>query len=257
MKICLRLPLIPFPHPWQANERVRRVSGTSQVITTVAGNGSTGGSGDGGPATSAELNDPAAVAIDGKGQLLIADCANHRIRIVDLTTGIISTVAGNGTNGFAGDGAQATTAMLSYPSGVAVDRDGVLIYIADANNQRIRTVDGSGVIITIAGNGNEGYLGDGGPASLATFQFPNGLAVASADGALFIADRANSAVRRIDAGADRVISTVAGNGRPGFSGDGGPATAAEVSDIFAVAVDATGNLFIAGARASTTCNRGH
>ena len=209
-------------------------------ISTVAGTGTAGFGGDGGPATSAQLNIPRAVAVDSSGNLFIADWGNGRIRKVD-TSGTISTVAGNGTAGFSGDGGPATSAKLNIPRGVAVDSSGNL-FIADWSNGRIRKVDTSGTISTVAGDGTFGFGGDGGPATSAQLSFPTGVAVDSS-GNLFIADTANHRIRKVDTSG--TISTVAGNGTAGFSGDGGPATSAKLNFPFGVAVDSSGNLFIA------------
>jgi PKD repeat protein len=217
------------------NNRVRKVSGG--IITTVAGNGTPGFSGDGGQATSAQLHYPESLALDATGSLYIADYGNHRVR--KLSNGIVTTVAGDGTPGYSGDGGQATSAELRYPAGVAVDAQGNL-YIADAGNDAIREVSG-GVITTVAGNGTAGSSGDGGPATAAQLDFPDGVAV-DARGNLYIADSNNNRVREVSGG---VITTVAGNGTPGFSGDGGQATSAQLSDPEDVAVDKQGNLYIA------------
>jgi sugar lactone lactonase YvrE len=163
------------------NNRIRKVSGGT--ITTVAGNGNLGFSGDGGPATSASLAQPEGLAVDSSGNLYIADTRNHRIR--KLSGGTITTIAGNGTPGFSGDGGPATSASLYNPGGVAVDSAGNL-YIADSNNNRIRKVSG-GTITTVAGNGNAGFSGDGGPATSASLNYPIGIAVDSA-GDLYTAD---------------------------------------------------------------------
>jgi sugar lactone lactonase YvrE len=212
----------------------------SGVISTVAGNGTAGFSGDGGPATSAQLYNPYGVAVDTAGNLFIADATNNRVRKV-TPGGVISTVAGNGTGGYSGDGGPATAAQLYSPTGVAVDTAGNL-FIADPGNYRVRKVTPGGVIGTVAGNGYQGHSGDGGPATAAQLYYPYGVAVDTA-GDLFIADTNNYRVRKVTPGG--VISTVAGNGTPGFSGDGGPATSAWLYMPFGVAVDTAGNLFIA------------
>jgi sugar lactone lactonase YvrE len=222
-----------------ANQRVRKVS-ASGVISTVAGNGTPGYSGDGGPATAAQLAGPSGVAVDGAGNLFIADNGNERVRKVSAT-GVITTVAGNGTPGYSGDGGAATSARLSRPLGVAVDAAGNL-FIADSSNNRVRKVSVSGVITTVAGTGTSGYSGDGGPATSAWLSYPSGVAVDAA-GDLFIADSSNNGVRRVSASG--VITTVAGNGRYGYSGDGGPATSAQLYFPQGVAVGAAGDLFIA------------
>ena len=221
------------------NDRIRQVS-PDGVIRTVAGNGIRGFSGDGGPAANASLALPQAVAVDAAGNLFIADTENYRIRQVSLD-GVIRTVAGNGILGFSGDGGPATNASLNLPQGMAVDAAGNL-FIADSHNGRIRQVSPDGVIRTVAGNGILGFSGDGGPATDASLNFPQGVAVDAA-GNLFIADAENHRIRQVS--PDGVIRTVAGNGDYGFSGDGGPATNASLSSPKGVAVDAAGNLFIA------------
>jgi sugar lactone lactonase YvrE len=225
------------------NQRIRRVDGTTGIITTVAGNGTYGFSGDGGAATSASLAYPYGVAVDAAGNLLIADYGNQRIRQVDGTTRIITTVAGKGTYGFSGDGGPATDASLNNPLGVAVDGAGNLL-IADTYNQRIRRVDGTtGIITTVAGNGMAGFSGDGGPATDASLNNPSGVAVDGA-GNLLIAVYGNQRIRRVD-GTTGIITTVAGNGTAGFSGDGGAAISGSLNNPVGVAVDAAGNLLIA------------
>jgi sugar lactone lactonase YvrE len=234
------------------NHRTRRVDAATGIITTVAGNGLSGFNGDGGPATSARLNVPIAVGVDSAGNLFIADVFNRRIRRVDAATGIITTVAGNGTRGFSGDGGPATSARVGSPFGVAVDNTGNL-FIGDTSGHRIRKVvpgaDGQitgandEIITTVAGTGSNGFSGDGGPATSARLNSPFGVAVDSA-GSLFIADLFNERIRRVDA-ITGVITTVAGTGVAGFSGDGGPATRARLNGAPGVAVDSAGNLFIA------------
>jgi uncharacterized protein (TIGR03437 family) len=222
------------------NYRIRKVS-PSGIISTVAGNGQRGFSGDSGPATGARLGQPAGLAVDAAGNLYIADYGNQRIRRVS-PAGIISTVAGNGQQGYSGDGGPATSASLQGPWGVAVDAAGNL-YIADQFNDRIRRVSPSGIISTVAGNGQRGYSGDGGPATSAALSYPAHVAVDAA-GNLFIADQENHRIRKVSAAG--IISTVAGNGAYKFSGDGGPATAASLNGPRGVAVDAAGNMHIAG-----------
>jgi sugar lactone lactonase YvrE len=218
--------------------RVRRVDAKTGIITTVAGNGMAGFSGDGGLATSSQLNNLNDVASDAAGNLFLADNSNQRVRRVGVKTGIITTIAGNGTAGFSGDSGPATGAELNFPSGVAVDAGGNL-FVADSSNSRVRRVDfTTGIITTVAGNGTFGSGGDGGPAVNAQLGFPNGVSF-DALGNLFISDN-NGRVRRVDAKTS-VIATVAGGGT---GGDGGLATNAQVSPQ-KVSLDAAGNLFIA------------
>ncbi len=219
--------------------RIRKVT-PNGVISTIAGNGVVGFSGDGGPATAAQLANPFGVAVDTSGKLYISDSGNARIREV-TPDGIITTIAGNGTTGFSGDGGPAIAAQLYIPRRMAVDDRGNL-YVADLFNSRIRKVTPDGVISTIAGNGKSGFSGDGGPAGAAQLFVPSAVAVDGL-GNLFIADEGNSRIRKVT--PDGVISTIAGNGIVGFSGDGGPATAAQLAGSSGVAVDSLGNLFIA------------
>jgi sugar lactone lactonase YvrE len=209
-------------------------------ITTVAGNGTAGYSGDGGAATSAQISYPYGIALDSSGNLYIADTHNHRIRKVS-TSGIITTVAGNGTGGYNGDNISATSAELNAPSGVALDSAGNL-YIADLGNSRIRKVSTSGIIATVAGKGSPGFSGDSGAATSAELTMPCAIALDSA-GHLFIADRDNYRIRKVD--AKGIISTVVGDGTAAFNGDHIIATSAEIASPTGVAVDSSGNLYIA------------
>jgi sugar lactone lactonase YvrE len=202
----------------------RPVSG----IFVVAGNGSPGYNGDGGPATSAEIMNPAGIGVDRVGNLYIADAGNHRVRKVAVD-GAISTVAGNGDAGYLN------------PLGAAVDAAGNL-YIADAANHRIRKVGLGGAMSTVAGNGISGYSGDGGSATEAGLNYPSGIAVDSA-GNLYIADTYSQRIRKV--AVDGTISTVAGNGNAAYAGDGGPAVEASLYDPVGVAVDVGGNVYIA------------
>jgi uncharacterized protein (TIGR03437 family) len=209
-------------------------------IQTVAGNATFEGfSGDGGLAIQAWLLAPRGLAFDSTGNLFIADSANHRIRRVDLH-GVITTVVGNGTAGFSGDGGLATTAMLNYPSAVAFDASGNLL-IADSQNNRVRRVDPQGFISTIAGNGSAGGAGDGGPASQAAVFSPCSLALGP-DEAIYVATCNYPHIRRFTIGG--TISTVAG-AIPGFSGDGGSAAAANLGFPEGIAFDQAGDLLIA------------
>jgi trimeric autotransporter adhesin len=212
------------------NNRIRKVS-SAGIITTVAGDGAPGFSGDGGPATSASLNHPMGVALDGSGNIYIADEYNNRIRKVS-TTGTITTVAGSGGPGNSGDGGLATNAQLYYPTGIALDGSGDL-FIADSNNNRVREVSSAGIITTVAGNGNAGFSCANGSATGVALHTPQGVAVDAA-GNLFIADFVNNRIRVVNASG--TINTFAGNGKAGYSGDGGPATSAELYNPSGVAV---------------------
>jgi sugar lactone lactonase YvrE len=207
-------------------------------IRTIAGGG-TGG--DNIAAIQSLLTTPGGIALNANSNLFIADTGANKIRRVDAVTGIITTVAGTGTAGFGGDGAVATSAMLKGPQGIAVV--GQLIYVTDTGNNRIRMIDGSGNITTIAGNGAASSSGDGGPAVAAGLNAPRGIA-ADTRGNLFFADNGSQRIRRIDAATGTII-TVAGTGVAGYAGDGGPATAALLSNPLGVAVDSAGDLFIA------------
>jgi len=221
------------------NNCVRMVN-TLGIITTIAGNGTGGYSGDGSAATAAELGYPAAVALDAAGNIYIADAGNNRIRKVS-TIGVITTIAGTGVAFYSGDGGQATAARLNYPMGVTLDTYGNL-YIADLSNNVIRKVNTSGIINTIVGTGIAGYSGDGGQATAAELNQPYGVAL-DAVGNLYIPDYNNNVIRMINTSG--IITTIAGNGSFGFSGDGGQATAAELNSPKGVTFDAVGNLYIA------------
>jgi sugar lactone lactonase YvrE len=220
----------------QGFANVRKVN-RKGTITTVAGTagGSSLFSGDGGPATTAKLNGPLSIALDPTGNLYIADSGNNRIRRVD-NKGVITTVVGNGEAGFSGDGGPAAAAKLADPEAIAFDAAGNL-YVDDYNNSRIRRVDRKGIIKTVAGTGEAGFSGDGGPATAAKLSEVEGISV-DENGNLLIADTSNQRIRRVD--EKGVITTVAGTGKTGNSGDGGPATAATFHDPVSVVADSDG-----------------
>ncbi len=278
-----------------ANSRIRKVT-PSGIISTIAGTGVAGFTGDGQPAAQAQINLPRGLDIDAQGNLYFSDYQNHRIRKID-TAGIITTVAGSGSTGFSGDGQPATQAVLNNATDIAVDTDGS-IYIADTNNHRIRKVNPAGIISTVVGTGQGNSSGDGGPSlsagvfspiavaldpsgaliiaegnkirkavvggnistvantsNAASFSGDNGLATAATlqaprgvtvgpDGVIYVADTSNSRVRRI--GTDGIITTFAGGGRASAaSGDGLPANQAQLSSPSSTGLDAQGNLYIA------------
>jgi sugar lactone lactonase YvrE len=224
------------------NNVVRKVN-TAGIISTVAGTGSAGYSGDGSPATAGRLNGPRGLAWDGFN-LYIADTGNHAIRRVDRY-GVLSTFAGTGIQGFSGDRGQARMARLNTPNDVTVQTVGsnVVLYIADSGNNRIRKVDQLRFITTFAGKGSSGFSGDGKPATSALLASPRSVWV-NAAGTVWVADTLNYRIRKID-GAAAIITTVAGTGQPGFSGDGGPALAAMIAAVQGIALDTPGNLYLA------------
>ena len=226
------------------NGRIRRID-RSGTITTIAGIGDGHFGGDGGPAVGARLDEPTGLAVDSEANLYIADTANHRVRRIDRS-GTISTVAGTGVGAYGGDGGQATEAQLHAPSDVALDSTGN-VYIADTWNNRVRRIDPAGMISTVAGNGEsslQGDKGDGGPAPQARMDEPISVALDSS-GNLLIIESGTSSVRLVDPSG--TISTVAGRGDRGYSGDGGPATASALGSPRGIAADSSGNIYIADA----------
>ncbi|MBK7762586.1 MAG: hypothetical protein IPI46_04345 [Bacteroidetes bacterium] len=221
----------------QANHRVRKID-TLGIITTIAGNGIMGSSGDGGAASLAQLQNPSGVAMDALGNLFITE--NNRIRKVN-TSGIISTITGNGTGGFNGDGSMAINASVNYPYGITADKLGN-IFFADANNHRIRKIATNGIITTIAGTGSTNYNGNNLPATNSNLHTPIGVEVDDA-GNVFIADLNHHRIRKVNTLG--IMTNYAGNGNHGFSGDGNLATLAQLNYPAGIAVDAIGNLFVA------------
>jgi len=218
------------------NNRIRRVSATG-IISTVAGNGTPDSTGDGGLATNAAIRLPVGVVIDGFGNLYFSENVTHRIRRVD-PTGIITTIAGNGSPAFSGDNGPAAKAQVYGPSGLALDAAGNL-YIADTNNQRIRKIDTNGMITTVAGNPTAASTGDGGLATASRLSSPTAVAFDN-KGNLLIAE--GNRIRKVNASG--IISTVAGSNAAGATGDGGPAISATLATPNGVTVDAVGNIYI-------------
>jgi sugar lactone lactonase YvrE len=228
--------------PDSGNNAVRRVDAATQIITTIAGTGQAGYSGDGGLGTNAEMNEPVHVVFDRIVNLYVTDARNERVREINSKTDIITTIAGNGVAGYYGDQGPATSAELNFPDGIAIDGNGN-IYVGDASNNRVREINTtSGDITTVAGVGVAGYSGDGGPATAAELNFPSRPFV-DANGNIYTADYNNNRVRKIAAGTG-IITTVAGTGVAGYSGDGGVATSAELNGPISIAVDSAGVLYI-------------
>jgi DNA-binding beta-propeller fold protein YncE len=224
------------------NACIRVVEAATGVIRTIAGTGQPGFSGDGGPAQRAQLQEPNDIVLDGQGRAFIADVRDHRVRVIDLASGSITTFAGTGEAGSGGDGGPAGRAALLGPRALAFGPTGDL-YICLRNDHKVRKVDmRSGIIRTVAGTGEGGYTGDHGPALQATFNGPKEIAVDAQDNLLLV-DTENHCIRRIEAASGRV-TTVAGAGRPGGSGDGGPATAATLKRPHGACVDEVGNIYI-------------
>jgi len=229
----------------RGNARIRRVDASTGVISTFAGTGNVGYDGDHGLATEATLSYPFGVHADSAGDVYIADTENHVVRRVDGDTGVIATVAGSGVAGYAVDGGRALEAQLNRPHNFAFDLQGRLV-IGDSQNQRIRRVDlETGIITTLYGSGEQGTSPDGIHASEAAFAYFGSLLIAD-DGDLLVAGWVDNRIRRIDAESG-IISTIAGNGTPGYSGDGGPATEAQIHGPYGMALHPDGSLYIAEA----------
>ena len=227
----------------QFNHRIRKIAHDG-TISTVAGNGTQGFSGDGGPAVDAQINTPTGIFADTAGNLFIADVGNQRIRKVN-SSGVITTVAGNGGKGYGGDGGPAVNATFYNAVRVVVDPSGNVL-VADQSNHRIRKITPAGIITTIAGNGvgtpaTGAFSGDGGPATAASLNNPTALTV-NAAGVITFADQFNQRIRQID--VNGIITTIAGNGNPGFAGDGGTATAASLNYPGGITLDAAGNIYV-------------
>jgi sugar lactone lactonase YvrE len=223
--------------------RIRKISAATGIITTFAGNGQAASAGDGGPAQSASINEPRGLLVDAAGNVWVAETGGHRIRRIDRQTGIITTAAGTGTEGFSGDGGPATAAQLASPTGLGDDPSGN-VYVADRNNYRIRKIaSGTGIITTYAGTGDGGASGDGGPAAAATTS-PLSLATSPNGTSLYVVEAGNQRVRRISFDT-AIIFTVAGNGDYGYTGDLGVATSAGFREPRRAIFDAAGNLYVA------------
>lgn len=225
------------------NHIVRRIDGKTHIITTVAGCGQEGFGGDGGPATKALLKQPHSIALDGKGGLLIADIGNHRIRRVDLASGTIRTIAGNGEKTMPRDGQQAEGNPMVGPRALFVDGD--TLWIALREGHSVWRMDlNTGRLAHVAGTGERGYTGDGGPAREATFDGPKGIAVGP-EGEVYVVDTENQTIRMIDAQRG-VIITIAGSGPEsrGFGGDGGPATAAQMDRPHGIGIGSDGAVYV-------------
>ncbi len=222
------------------NNAVRKIN-RAGIIYTIAGTGTAGYTGDGGPATAAQINAPSGVVEDAAGNIYFSD-ATFRLRKISAS-GIISTFCGTGTAGFSGDGGQATAAKISTPGYMHMDNSTSTLYFVDNGNNRIRKISlTTGIISTVAGNGTASYGGDGGTATAAQLHGPGGITM-DASGNLYIADNVNDRVRMVNTSG--IISTYAGSGTAGFSGDGGPATAARLHDAIDVSIDVSGHLLIA------------
>jgi len=223
------------------NHCVRKVNTETGSIDIIAGTlKKKGYSGDNGPATGARLNKPNGLHIDGNGNIYIADTDNHRIRKVN-TEGTITTIVGTGSQGYSGNGGPAIGARLNKPNGLHIDGNGN-IYIADTDNHRIRKIDTEGTITTIAGTGSQGYSGDNRPATGARLNKPNGLYI-DKSGNMYIADTDNHRIRKVN--TEGTITTIAGTGSQGYSGDNGPATIAKLNNPNGLYIDGNGNMYIA------------
>ena len=227
----------------QVNNRIRKITAITGLITTIAGIEVAGYNGDSILAISAKINDPEGIALDSSGSIYFCDRGNSRIRKITATTGIITNVAGNGTFGFSGDNSNATLAKIGGPNGIAIDGSGNIYFSEDLNHRIRKVTANTGIITTVAGNGIAGYGGDSDSATLAKINSPRGIAI-DGSGNIYIADFGNNRIRMIT-NSTGIISTVAGVGVHGFSGDGGPANQASLSGPMGVCIDSIGNLYIA------------
>jgi streptogramin lyase len=225
------------------NHAIRKVDAKTGVITTVAGNGKKGYTGDGGPATAATFNEPYGIELDADGNLYIVDRLNFAVRVVDAKTQIIFTLAGTGKSGKSDDGGKASEAMLVEPNGLCLDGKGKL-YLADVRDQRVRVVDlKTGIITTACGaSGKKASDGDGGPIAKASLNGPRAVGMAK-DGVLFIVEREGNCVRKLDF-TKGTIERFAGTGNKGYTGDGGPAKDCTFDGPKEIDVDSDGNVFV-------------
>ena len=224
------------------NACIRVVEAATGVIHTIAGTGQSGYAGDGGPAPLAQLQEPNDIVLDSHGRAFIADVQDHRVRVVDLASRIITTFAGTGEAGSSGDGGPASRATLLGPRALAFGTNGRPLYLL-RNDHKVRRVDmRTGIIRTVAGTGERGYTGDHGAALQATFNGPKEIAVDSQDNIVLV-DTENHCLRRIDA-ASGLVTTIAGTGEPGGSGDRGPATEARLKRPHGACIDEVGNIYI-------------
>jgi DNA-binding beta-propeller fold protein YncE len=223
------------------NHCIRRIDARSGIITTIAGSGERGFSGDGGPATRAQMDQPYGIVIDRSGNIYIADRLNGRVRRVDGASGVITTLAGDGSGKYSGDGGPADRAGLAEPNGLALDREHRRLFVADVADNRVRVVDlASGIITTFAGTGKAAHAGDGGSAASADVFGARAVALAP-DDSLYVLERQGSSLRRV---RDGIIETVAGTGARAYGGDGHDARHAVFNAPKEMAVDPSGNVFI-------------
>lgn len=223
----------------QSNRRIRKLY-VNGLIHTIAGTGVNGYNGENIAATSAQLSSVSGLCVDTVGNIYFTDYGNQRIRKINVNTGLVNTIAGNGTTGFSGDGGVATSAQINFPYGIYVDGNGN-VFFADLNNNRIRKINSSGIISTVAGNGTQGYNGDNINAINASLFHPSGVKTDD-DGNMFIADLYNHRIRKVD--VNGIITTIAGNGIIGYSGDGGPSTLARLNYPSNLAFDGDGNILV-------------